>query len=517
MARERPDPWHPMARLAINALTKVLARYPNIRSIMDIGCGDMGWMQYFLKDHPQLTYVGVDIQPFCLYVNFRRFPNMQYIQTDISNTRGIEVLPQGIDLVICKELFNQMALPDAVDALRRVVATRPRFLMTDNHTQLENEGWEQRIDKHLEYTAYNYNRAPFWMPYPMCEVQRINDQQNYVLYQITPDLRNGALPHPAMVQDLELPRCSGELDGFLTVADGEWTEPKVETAFPAASADAYAPAPLQANEPLEASTKTQAYDELGPRPAPVDDSGEGPAEGPMEGPAGPPSRPIKGIPAAEFRARCDLIFEKMDKDQDNVLNYQELVALMDAGGRRIEEHSAYMSLCSRLGCDGRVGLERKHVYKLFEKAPQSVWEEVYRSINPVAQLVKKGAESLPDTFLERTMTKFILEDSEEIAKVQIELNAHLYFGAAEVVEEKHVQAYFGKQRIEVHIVAPGSYTSKDLYLWKLVITPLNGEIVPEDCTLDFKVKDGNIAMMTKKVIVKLVKSKKRKWKTLGQA
>ena len=81
---------------------------------------------------------------------------------------------------------------------------------------------------------------------------------------------------------------------------------------------------------------------------------------------------------------------------------------MDAGGRRIDEYDAYASLCqrtdvtffadrdercaARLGCDARLGLSRKDVYKLFEKAPQSVWEEVYRSINPLAQMVKKGAE-----------------------------------------------------------------------------------------------------------------------------
>ena len=87
----------------------------------------------------------------------------------------------------------------------------------------------------------------------------------------------------------------------------------------------------------------------------------------------------KGIPAVEFRARCDLIFEKFDRDRDGFLSFEELVALMDAGGRRIEEYDAYAGLCGRLECDARVGLARKDVYKLFEKAPQTVWEEVWPS------------------------------------------------------------------------------------------------------------------------------------------
>merc|ERR1712226_530365 len=61
-------------------------------------------------------------------------------------------------------------------------------------------------------------------------------------------------------------------------------------------------------------------------------------------------KPIKGIPAVEFRHRCDLIFEKFDRDKKDILKYEEVVALMDAGGRLIEEYDAYASLCGRLGC-----------------------------------------------------------------------------------------------------------------------------------------------------------------------
>merc|ERR1711953_405725 len=151
------------------------------------------------------------------------------------------------------------------------------------------------------------------------------------------------------------------------------------------------------------------------------------------------------------------------------------------GGRRIEEYEAYAGLCTRLGADARLGLSRKDLYKLFEKAPQAVWEEVYRSINPLAQMVKKGAETLPATFLEKPISNFLFEGDEQFAKVYIELNAHMYYGAAETITDENIQAYFGKQRLEVHICGPGSYAANDLYLWKLIVTPLTAEVVPEDC------------------------------------
>merc|ERR1719158_510261 len=39
LGRERPDPWSPMSRLAISALNQVIARFPDIRTVMDVGCG----------------------------------------------------------------------------------------------------------------------------------------------------------------------------------------------------------------------------------------------------------------------------------------------------------------------------------------------------------------------------------------------------------------------------------------------------------------------------------------------
>lgn len=502
LGRLRPDPWDPMARLAVNALNKVLARFSDIRSILDIGCGDMTWMQYFVQEHADISYVGVDILPHCLAVNFKRFPKMQFIQTDLSNSAGIEVMPQGCDVVVAKEVFNQMVLPDAVNAVSRIVRTRPRFLLTNIHYNADNSGWEKRIHQHLEYTAWDYNKPPFLLPYPVMEVQRISEDAAFVLYQITPDESSVAKSRPQRIEDIRIPPLAEDLDAYVTVADGVWTE-SASNASPVCS------------EPCAVTAAALQPDELGPRPAPRSAAEVG-ARSSNNIPA-PERKPIKGVPAAEFRARCDLIFEKFDKDRDDVLNFEELVALMDAGGRRIDEYDAYAGLCSKLGCDARFGLARRDVYKLFEKAPQTVWQEVYRSINPLAQMVRKGVERLPETFLERPVPNFLFDDSDQTAKVLIDLNDHLFFGAADVVDASCLQAYFGKQRLEVHIVAPGSYSAKDLFLWKFIVTPLTGEIVPEDCSLEIKELAERSGMKERRIVVKITKSKQKRWGKIGQA
>merc|ERR1712217_815447 len=193
---------------------------------------------------------------------------------------------------------------------------------------------------------------------------------------------------------------------------------------------------------------------------------------------------------------------------NGILNYDELAALMETSGRPVKQYDAYASLCKRLGCDPNVGLARKDIYNFFEKAPQALWEEAYRNINPLAQMVRKGAETLPKTYLEKPLPNFLFVDEEQFANLYVEVNAHLYHGAAESITNDHIQAYFGKQRLELHICAPGAYGSKDLYLWKLIIAPLSAEVVQEDCTLEMLDTTGRFG--SKKITIKLMKLRRGK-------
>jgi len=162
---------------------------------------------------------------------------------------------------------------------------------------------------------------------------------------------------------------------------------------------------------------------------------------------------------------------------------------------------------------GIAGLNQKDVYKFFEKSPQVLWDEVYRSVNPLAGMVRKGAEALPHTSLERPLTQFLFEDDEPFAHVYIELNAHLYYGAAELVTEAHVQAFFAEKRMEVRISAPGCFGSKEVFTWKLAVSSLSGEVVPEDCQVVLQETEGRFG--SKKLTINLMKAKKRKWYKVG--
>jgi len=513
MSGAKSDPWNPNARLAINALNKVMARWSDIRTVLDLGCGDMAWMKYFLQENPVLSYVGVDINPCVMALNFKSFPKLQFLQTDLSNLSGIEIMPQGCDLVIAKDVFNHMTLPDAISAIKRVTKTRPRFLLTHVHGAADNSGWEKRIDKHLHYTRYDYNKPPFSLPFPAVEIQRISEEAYFVLYEITPE---GASAAPARIDRLRppIPPAAG-LNGFSLVADGEWAEPVVHTSKPSAPAASPGIGQQAKTETGCEADKVATPQHIGERTNLTTPVTELPDKLPDAGKIAPERKPIKGLPPVEFRARCDLIFDKFDLDKDAVLCFEEVAALMEAGGRKVETREAFQSLCSRLGCDAAVGLDRKDLYKFFEKAPQPLWEEVYRSIDPLAGMLRKGADSLPETFLERPLSNFLFEDDEQFAILHVELNAHMFYGAAEAVTQDSVQAFFGTRRMELHICAPGAFGGKDLYKWRLVVSPLSQEVVADDCQLEFKETTGRFG--SKKITIKLMKAKPKKWYKIGQA
>merc|ERR1719221_2197860 len=109
-----------------------------------------------------------------------------------------------------------------------------------------------------------------------------------------------------------------DFESFETVADGELTD--------APEADVF-PAPRPSGKSAE-DVPTLPADELGPVPAPERTMLTTPVtdlpDRVEEVKAMPERKPIKGIPAVEFRARCDLIFEKFDRDADSVLNFEEL-------------------------------------------------------------------------------------------------------------------------------------------------------------------------------------------------
>eukprot|EP00746_Dinoflagellata_sp_MGD_P017209 gnl/MRDRNA2_/MRDRNA2_139355_c0_seq1.p1 gnl/MRDRNA2_/MRDRNA2_139355_c0~~gnl/MRDRNA2_/MRDRNA2_139355_c0_seq1.p1 ORF type:complete len:833 (-),score=142.94 gnl/MRDRNA2_/MRDRNA2_139355_c0_seq1:27-2525(-) len=509
----KSDPWHPMARIAISALEKVVARHDDIRSIMDLGCGEMTYMRYFLEAHPYLQYIGVELMPYPLAVNYRKFPRLQFVQSDLSNDEGIEVLPEGIDLVFAKDLFQHMILPDLIKALKRILALRPRFLLTHIHTDADNTGWERAVDRAVRTTKYDFSKPPFSLPYPTSVIHKISEDQYYVLYEIVPSGKNPTTPQIAS----EIPPAMKDTQEYITVQEGNPIDAPFEPDTPLTQDEGDDEAVSARGKPM--AFKPPDRERTIITPVVTELSTEVPVEKP-----GPERLPIKGIPAVEFRARCDVIFAKYDQDRDDLLSFEELCSLMESAGRPVEEYDSYARLCKNIDCEPNVGLTKKHFYKFAEIAPQEVWDEMWRIVDPLTMMVRRGAQTLPETALMKPIPDFFFRDEEETwyrgqsryVYVLIEVNIHMFYGAHEMVDDSKWSVFFGRERMEVHIVCPETVDiggTKPLYCWKLVIAKLSHPIIPEDSFAVLKDVDGRFG--AKLLEIKMAKEDIKKWYKVG--
>jgi SAM-dependent methyltransferase len=88
-----------------------------VRSVLDIGCGDLYWFP--AAQNAGVAYMGVDISDVIVARNRARFPQLQFLLHDVANTP----LNRTADLVVCFDVLIHQIEPEQFRAtLRNVLA-----------------------------------------------------------------------------------------------------------------------------------------------------------------------------------------------------------------------------------------------------------------------------------------------------------------------------------------------------------------------------------------------------------
>jgi hypothetical protein len=94
----------------------IAARRP--RTLVDIGCGDLCWLDEGILS--QVAYLGVDIADRAVEMGRERFPTATFRRHDVVATP----IDPPADMVVCFDvLLHQVAWPDLEQALRHVLAS----------------------------------------------------------------------------------------------------------------------------------------------------------------------------------------------------------------------------------------------------------------------------------------------------------------------------------------------------------------------------------------------------------
>lgn len=93
-------------RLALIAAEYVLGR--EVRSVLDVGCGEAPWRAPLRRMRPRLRYLGVDSSPYVV----QRFGKRRNIVAGSLGTLDRLRLNRRFDLVICADVLEYVSTPE---------------------------------------------------------------------------------------------------------------------------------------------------------------------------------------------------------------------------------------------------------------------------------------------------------------------------------------------------------------------------------------------------------------------
>lgn len=148
-------------REIIRLLPQLLQRY-EIRSILDVPCGDFYWMQHV--DLSGINYLGADIVSKIIAKNNGAYAsdNIRFRELDVVN----EALPK-VDLVICRDLLVHLKNHQIKAALANIKKSGSKYLLT---TSFKNTTHNADNDNIGFWRPINITLEPFNMTAPIDEI-----------------------------------------------------------------------------------------------------------------------------------------------------------------------------------------------------------------------------------------------------------------------------------------------------------------------------------------------------------
>lgn len=119
------------ATKALRLALPPLMEWYEIKSVLDIPCGDMNWA-------PKVKwpeYIGADIVPELIERNKSNYPDVRFLTLDITK----DPLPP-VDLILCRDLLGHFSNLDVKRALTNIKNSGAKYLLATTFPGHENSG-----------------------------------------------------------------------------------------------------------------------------------------------------------------------------------------------------------------------------------------------------------------------------------------------------------------------------------------------------------------------------------------
>mmetsp|Transcript_43948 Transcript_43948/g.73251 ORF Transcript_43948/g.73251 Transcript_43948/m.73251 type:complete len:635 (+) Transcript_43948:180-2084(+) len=140
----------------------------NIKSMIDVPCGDMTWMPEVLKEVHLESYLGVDIVQEMIDQNKERFASLPFMKFEVLDAVK-DPLPKA-DVIFVRELFQHMLRDTARQAIENMRKSGSRWLVAtsfqNTYDNWDTTAMKTKMDMFI-YWPWNLELAPFEIGKPL--------------------------------------------------------------------------------------------------------------------------------------------------------------------------------------------------------------------------------------------------------------------------------------------------------------------------------------------------------------
>jgi len=134
---------------------KKIIKDKNIKSVVDIPCGDFNWMKEIVFNFE--SYIGGDIVKKAIEENNERYSNsrIKFIEFDIVN----DEIPNG-DLLIVRDIIGHFPIDDGIKILKNILNSKCKYLLSTTWAKKIGNDWFpcEKNDVHRENEGVDYGR-----------------------------------------------------------------------------------------------------------------------------------------------------------------------------------------------------------------------------------------------------------------------------------------------------------------------------------------------------------------------
>ena len=150
----------------IDALPSIFQTF-NIKSVLDLPCGDFNWMKTVPMDN--IEYTGADIVSNMITNNSLKYPNVKFKVLDLLT----DILPT-VDLIICRDCLVHFSNHDVKRALFNICQSKSKYLLVTTFPNQVNNNISMG-----QWRAINLQTDPFLFPEPITIINEKLDIKEY--------------------------------------------------------------------------------------------------------------------------------------------------------------------------------------------------------------------------------------------------------------------------------------------------------------------------------------------------